>query len=266
MNALLTAAPSGRHICQLHKEAPKLAESVGEFVAAGFKRGERVVMIATPEHVSLVLQHLSWNDWNAEAFQTSGQLQILDARATLKQFMKDDKPDWNVFRKVVGGLLAQRASSKLSGVRAYGEMVNLLWHDGNEAGAIALEDFWNRIASEHRFALFCCYMLDGLKETSYNGLLADIGRTHSDLIQTTDDQKFQAAVDAASREVLGSTLSMTLSLSGREDVEGEHRLPAGHRSILWLKRNMPHIASRVLDRARHYYELGTSQQSNEGLV
>jgi hypothetical protein len=47
---------------------------------------------------------------------------------------------------------------------------------------------------------------------------------------------------------------MTLSLSGREDKPGEHRLPIGHRSILWLKRNMPNIYSRVLERAREYYE------------
>lgn len=256
LNAMLHSAPAGRHLCQFHKDPAGLAESVGEFVAAGLKRGERVVVIAVPDHVTLLIQQLSDADWNPEAFQASGQLTVLDAAATLDRFMRDGMPDWVLFRKTIGSVLGRRPAARTTGTRAYGEMVNLLWHEGNTKAAVRLEEFWNDIAREHSFALLCCYLMDGTRDEAYHGPLHEIGRTHSEILPTNLDLKFQAAVDAASREILGSSLSMTLSLSGREDQAGEHRLPVGQRSILWLKRNMPNIYSRVLDRARHLYEQG----------
>jgi len=228
INPLLATAPAGRHICQIHRDPQKLAYSVGDFVTAGLKRGERVILVAEPDHTSLVFQYMTWNDWNPDVFQSSGQLTVLDAQATLDQFMRDGSPDWNSFRLTIGGVLTQRSSSQFSGVRVYGEMVNILWKRGESSAAIEVESFWNRLAAEHRFSLFCCYTFDSLDKASYAGPLHELGRTHSDLVQTPDDQRLQAAVDAASREILGTTLSMTLSLSGREEVEGEHRLPPGH--------------------------------------
>lgn len=258
LNTMLHTAPQGRHFCQLHKDSEGLAESVGEFVAAGLKRGERIILIAVPDHVDLLLKHLAAADWNTEAFQASGQLTILDAAATLERFMRNGVPDWNLFKRTISSVLNRRASARTAGTRAYGEMVNVLWHEGNVQGAIRLEEYWNELAREHSFSLLCCYLMDGTADESYHGPLHEIGRTHSEILPTEHDIRFQAAVDAASREILGSSLSMTLSLSGREDQVGEHRLPIGQRSILWLKRNMPNLYSRVLERARHYYEQGSA--------
>jgi hypothetical protein len=42
-------------------------------------------------------------------------------------------------------------------VRAYGEMVALLWDAGNVAGAIELEALWNDLLDDVRFGLFCAY-------------------------------------------------------------------------------------------------------------
>jgi len=244
---LLSSAPAGKHFCQLHKTPVSLAESVAQFVSAGLKHIERVVIIAVPAHVDLIVAELTQQEWDCEAFVASGQLQFLDAHQTLDRFMVDGMPDWKLFRKTIRGVLDCKPPAGIRGTRAYGEMVNILWHQGNSDAAIKLEEYWNDLAKECEFSLFCCYLLDGLDDNSYGGPIHDIGRTHSDILPTRDDVRF------ASREVLGSTLSMTLSLSGREEVVGEHKLPTGQRTLLWLKRNMPAIHSRVLDRARHHY-------------
>lgn len=250
---LLATAPAGRHFCQLHKTPVSLTESVAQFVSAGLKHAERVIVIAVPAHVELVVTALTQQEWDTEAFQASGQLQFFDAHQTLDKFMRDGMPDWKLFRKTIRAVLDCTPPTGVGRSRAYGEMVNILWHQGNSAAAIKLEEYWNDLAKECEFSLFCCYLLDGLDDDSYNGPLHDIGRTHSDILHTHDDLRFQDAVDKASREVLGSTLSMTLSLSGREEKIGESKLPTGQRTLLWLKRNMPAIHSRVLDRARQHY-------------
>ena len=51
-------------------------------------------------------------------------------------------------------------------VRAFGEMVDLLWKDGNIEGAILLEQLWNDLGREYKYSLLCGYSLDNfLHET-----------------------------------------------------------------------------------------------------
>src|SRR4029077_4452692 len=108
----------------------------------------------------------------------------------------------------------------------------------------------------HPMTLFCAYMLDGLEPGSYEGPLNEIGRTHTDILSTEEDERRRAAIDAASEEILGMSFSLTLSFSGREQTVGEHRLPIGRRTMLWLQRNMPGSSGMILERARHYYHQG----------
>jgi hypothetical protein len=42
-------------------------------------------------------------------------------------------------------------------MRAYGEMVNLLWQQGKTDQAIALEILWNQLAGIYDFSLLCGY-------------------------------------------------------------------------------------------------------------
>lgn len=44
-------------------------------------------------------------------------------------------------------------------IRAYGEMVDVLWKDGMTAAAIKLEILWNRLANTHDFSLLCGYAM-----------------------------------------------------------------------------------------------------------
>ena len=93
-----------------------------------------------------------------------GQLMMLDTDEILSKFMGGSTPDWQLFRLHVGGLIARagagRARSKGAPrrrVRAYGEMVDVLWRDGNADAAVRLEELWNELAEVHRFDLLCAY-------------------------------------------------------------------------------------------------------------
>ena len=251
--AMLTRAPAGRHLCQFHHDPEKLSRAVSLFAGTGLHRGDGVVIVATPEHTALFLRDLERMEIDASGYQVAGALVLLDAEETLAQFMRGEMPDWNRFRQAIASVLESVGASSRGATRAYGEMVSVLWRQGNTRGAIRLEEYWNELNRSHPFTLFCGYMLDGLEGGSYDGPIHEIGRTHTDILPTEDDERLRAAIDAASEDLLGISFSLTLSFSGREQSAGEHRLPIGRRTMLWLQRNMPGSSGMILERARHYY-------------
>jgi len=254
VGALLTTAPKGRHFAQLSNDARVLAEAVCAFVETGLRRGDAVVVITAAASIDALLERLSGHGIDLASCRTSGQLVVLRAEATLGRFMRDGGPDWERFRHVLGAILDGTRASGHKATRVYAEMVSILWREGQAEAAIRLEEHWNRLAQEYSFSLFCGYMMDALDDRSYAGPLHEIGRTHSDVLVTDEDELLRAAVDAASQDVLGVPLSVTLSSSGVEETAGEHRLPIGRRTVLWLHRNMPATGAKVLARVRYYYE------------
>ena len=79
--------------------------------------------------------------------------------------------------RVFGGVLDEPRQAG-SEVRAFGEMVALLWHQGNVAGAIALESLWNDLAQQQRFSLLCAYPTTGLTAAEL-GDVNEVCRLHS---------------------------------------------------------------------------------------
>ena len=88
----------------------------------------------------------------------AGTLRLLDAEETLALFMVHGMPDGRRFKAAIGGVLAELAGAPRPRiVRAYGEMVDVLWRGGNSEAAIRLEVLWNELAMTHSFALLCGY-------------------------------------------------------------------------------------------------------------
>jgi hypothetical protein len=65
-------------------------------------------------------------------------------------------------------------------VRVYGEMVALLWADGQVAAALELEDLWNELGRRLPFSLFCGYPEQAVAPAAVPG----IGRLHSAVVGT----------------------------------------------------------------------------------
>jgi hypothetical protein len=241
-------SPSGRHFVQFHKDAETLAREVGLYIEKGLRQSEGVIVIATTAHAALFRGRLAELGIDSAKFENSGQLKFLDAEATLARFMGLAIPEWSKFRNTIGAVIEEVQSRGFKNVRAYGEMVDILWRKGNSGASIRLEEYWNDLGLIYGFTLFCAYLLDGLDESSYAGPLHEIGRTHSDVLPTEDDERLQEAIDAASKELWGMPLSRLVTVS--ESKPGEHRLPVGRRTVLWLKRTMPLKVNDVLERAR----------------
>src|SRR5688572_27557102 len=132
MLSRLTVAPMGSHLVELYEDEEILAETVAEFLAPALGGGGVAVIVATPEHRRSFTVALCAADLDVAAARRAGRLVELDARETLSRFMVDTSPDPGLFEEVIGGLLATMPA--MSGdLFVYGEMVALLWDDGNGA-------------------------------------------------------------------------------------------------------------------------------------
>lgn len=253
ISALLIEAPVNRHFAQLHRDPQALTDAVTLYLETGLRRGNGVVVIASPVHTDWFLARLRANDLDPNVFLKSGQLELHDAELTLRKCMRNDVPDWEDFRRAMAAVFERVRAFGRGTTRTYGEMVNLLWQEGKQDAAIRLEEYWNELARLYPFSLFCSYMLDSHHDHAYNGPIEDIGRTHSDILGTADDERFRVALDAASRDVFGVPLSQMVGFARKRD-SGEQRFPSGQRTMLWVKRNLPSASGAVLERARRYYE------------
>jgi hypothetical protein len=254
MVALLGEAPAGRHVCQFDCDSDPLPESIALFAAGGLQRGDAVVLVAPSEQNATVLALLERDAIDIRAACASGQLRVMSSRDKLAECSRAGQPDLECLKGAIDGLLEGIPAEWRKRIRVYGEMVNELWQGGHAALAVRLEEHWNELARRHPLSLFCGYTLDGLAESTYTGPFSEIGRTHTNILPTSDDERFRAAVDAATEDVLGISFSLILSCSAREQTLGEHRLPIGRRTLLWLHRNMPVTSGHILERARHYLQ------------
>lgn len=247
---LLAEAPAGRHIAQFHRNSESLTESVYTFVEGGLRRGDSVVVIATPELTDALTARLSQNKLHPDALSQAGKLGVLDADQFMAQSMPDGVPESRRFRDAIVPVLS-RVQPFGRGVRILDEMGSMLWNAGSADAAIRLEELWNALAKLYTFSLFCGYTLDMQSEESYAGPLEEIGRAHSDILGTEDDERFGAALDRASKEIFGISLSQ---MAGTTKHDGARRFPSAQRTMLWVKRNLPLTTSKLVERARRHLQ------------
>ena len=149
------------HLVQFYETEEFLVRSVSTFFAAALRSGEAGILVATPAHRAAIEEALaSGGSCDLLAACARGQYVALDAADTLATFMVDGQPDPQRFAASVGDVI-RRAGTDRPGVRAFGEMVALLWRQGNRCGALRLEELWNDLQRDLHFTLFCAYPMNG---------------------------------------------------------------------------------------------------------
>jgi len=144
------------HLVQIYQDEGVFLDSLEGFVAGGIIAGDGVVVIATPLHLASLNERLAARGIDIATAVKSDQYLALDAAETLSKFMVMGWPDEDFFRALVTGIL-QRAKGENRRVRAFGEMVALLWARGNTGATVQLEHLWHRLCQEQSFSLFCAY-------------------------------------------------------------------------------------------------------------
>jgi CheY-like chemotaxis protein len=150
-----SVAPSD-HFVQFYESDEFLIQSASGFIAAALRTGDRSIMAMTPEHCAALRQSLAASGIDVAEAETAGRFVMLDARETLAQFMTGRSIERERFDEGVGGAIGRMLQGGRR-LHACGEMVALLWTDGNREAAIQLEQLWDDLARQHKFALLCAY-------------------------------------------------------------------------------------------------------------
>lgn len=248
--SFMRAAEPADHAVQIYDDPDELQRVVCSFIGAGFEAGAPAVVIATAAHGELFDRGLAARGWDLDGIRAEGLLDVVDAEEALSVVMHGVSPDSGSFTRVVGGRIdAAAAHFPGSTVRAYGEMVDLLWRRGRQAAAIELEKLWNELAVTRNFALLCAYELDIFETDVQARDLPEIFGVHSHARPATDPAGLAAAVDRALTDCVGPVEAARIYLAVAEQVpQGD--ASRGQAVLAWLSANRADTAEPVLERLR----------------
>jgi hypothetical protein len=154
-----TDQQSHHHAVQFYATDASLFATVASFLAEGFAHRQPAIIVATASHRVGILEELGARLIDCNKAVRNGDLILLDAEATLDLFMVGDWPDEGLFQANVGRLIEQAINGRRTALRAYGEMVDVLWTQGHPDAAIRLEILWNNLLRKYHVALLCGYSM-----------------------------------------------------------------------------------------------------------
>jgi len=173
------------HVVQLYDNENVLIATLADFATGGFKCGSSVVVIATEDHLAKLDEELLSFGFDLEYLMAFDQYIRLDAEQTLAKFMVNGSPDEKYFLETIKPII-ERARKNGRQVRAFGEMVALLWARGNNKATLHLEALWNKFFEEQTFCLFCAYP-KSVFENDPRAAVMHICGAHTHLLKTSED-------------------------------------------------------------------------------
>jgi signal transduction histidine kinase len=188
------------HFVQFYETDRFLVETLSEFIGAGLGAGEAAIVVATQAHREELDERLQSARLDVVAARASGQYVVLDAAETLAKFMVEGSPDPDRFAETLEGIIA-RVAARGQRVRIFGEMVALLWAEGQYDAAIRLEALWNNLHAIHSFVLYCAYPIHGFGQEALATPLSAVCDEHSRVIPaesytalTSSDERLRAII------------------------------------------------------------------------
>jgi hypothetical protein len=151
------AAPD--HAVQFYESDSSLIDLLARELVAALNAGDIVILNATRKHRNALRAKLAFRKIDLAAAVRTGCFRELDAAECLAKFMVNGAPDKDRFESVVGALISDAATALKPGRRLVllGEMVALLWDQGQRQATIQLEQLWRDLAGRQKFHLLCAY-------------------------------------------------------------------------------------------------------------
>lgn len=151
-------SPPPVHSVHFYDHDDSLIARLKSIVANALHAGDSVLIVATEEHRLELARALRLAGVALEAL--GNRFQRFDARDMLAKFMVHGRPNRARFAASVGKLIGEARKAAVNehrGLMVFGEMVAVLWRDGNKAGALELERLWNELLHDRTFHLHCAY-------------------------------------------------------------------------------------------------------------
>jgi MEDS: MEthanogen/methylotroph, DcmR Sensory domain len=172
------------HVVQFYNDDGELAERVGGYLLEAVLDGGVAIVIATAAHRAAFEARLADAGVDVAEAVGRGAYLAFGAEEMLGRFMIDGQPDSAGFQEVVGSLIAAAVRSGVP-VRAYGEMVALLWDAGLVGAAIELEALWNELGCRYPFSLFCAYPAQSVAGNGHFDAFNEVCLLHAEIVDAS---------------------------------------------------------------------------------
>ena len=247
-----TPAPHSAHTTQFYGDDEFLLNELCGFIATALAAGDSAVVVATKPHRESLARRLESRGLSMETIAKQGRYIALDAAETLSKFMVQNWPDERRFTEAIGSLLTQAAASSTTArIAAFGEMVALLWDEGNAEAALRLERLWNQIAASYSLSLHCAYPLSSFKRGDETELLGRICAEHSHVIPA---ESYTSIPDEKQRQSIISQLQLKAQalereMAQRQQIEEELRRSKAELEFQVAQRTsaLRHLSLRLLN-------------------
>ncbi|MFZ0680888.1 MEDS domain-containing protein, partial [Candidatus Binatus sp.] len=168
------------HLVQFYEDDGFLIDSLTHWFADGLSVGDSCVYIGTESHRISLEKRLAAQGVDLDKLSREGRFVCSDASQTLSTFMVDEWPDEPLFTGAIESVIAR--VTKPRDLRAFGEMVALLWADGNRQAAVRLEEMWNTFMKTHALALCCAYPLHSFGSDADASLFLKVCANHTPVL------------------------------------------------------------------------------------
>jgi MEDS: MEthanogen/methylotroph, DcmR Sensory domain len=179
-NAFWSEISAWEHFVHIYESEEVFMDILASFVSRALKEDHTAVVIATAAHRQALNERLMESGHDLAALRLQDELISLDAEEMIKKFMANGRVDDELFFQLVADILA-RATKTGRKVRAFGEMVTVMWSKGFYGATVRLEHLWHRLCAENSFTLFCAYPKISFAENGSEAI-AHICAAHSKIL------------------------------------------------------------------------------------
>ena len=176
-----TEYPDGGHVVQFYGHEEELADRVAGYLLGALQHGGVAVVIATAAHRRAFETRLTRAGVDVAAAARAGTYRTLDAGDAVRTLTAGGQLDRDAFDRLIGRLIADAGQGERP-VRAYGEMVALLWDAGLVNDAVQLEEMWSSLGLTRPFSLFCSYPARSVTGDGHLEAFAEVCRLHGSVV------------------------------------------------------------------------------------
>jgi PAS domain S-box-containing protein len=173
------------HTVQFYGDDGVLLHELNNYIGSALADGSSAIIIATAAHIDGLARRLKSQGIDVVTATAESRYIPLEATGVLSKFMVQGRPDPMRFSETIGAVISRAAGAARDETRrviAFGEMVALLWAEGNTEGAIQLEKLWNELARAYSFALRCAYPVQGFSRQQMAEPLLRICAEHTGIV------------------------------------------------------------------------------------
>lgn len=174
------------HVVQIYENDAVFLDALAGFVGGGINAGECCIVIATDDHLRELETRLTSYGIHINDLISENRYMPINAQEMLSKFMVNGWPDENLFNKTVSEVITKGTYNNRR-IRAFGEMVAILWAEGHNGATVQLEHLWNKYCEKQSFCLFCAYPRSGFTE-DINTSIMHICGSHSKMISGSEKQ------------------------------------------------------------------------------